>query len=103
MLELAQREVYAHYRGRIAQALLLPLAPLATSFLQHPPSEGNDEPGFFGEGDELVGAHRAALRMLPTQEGFHPGNVVAHQGEHRLVVDPELVALDGLTEVVLQL
>jgi hypothetical protein len=103
MLELAQREVYTHYRGRIAQALLLPLASLVTRFLQRPLSNGNDEPGFFSERDELVGAHRAALRVLPTQEGFHPGDVVAHQGEHRLIVDPQLVALDGLPEVVLQL
>src|SRR5918998_5171575 len=102
MLELAQREVYADYRGKIAQAQLLPLAPLATRSLQHPLSDGNDEPGLFGEGDELIGAYRAALRVLPTQEGFHPSDVIAHQGEHRLVVDPELVALDSLPEVVLQ-
>src|SRR5918998_4414537 len=104
MLELAQREIYTHYRGeRVARAPLLPLACLATGFLQHPPSDGNDEPGLFGERDELSGAHRAALGMLPTQEGFHPGNVIAHQRVHRLVVDPELVALDSLPEVVLQL
>src|SRR5215211_2113165 len=41
--------------------------------------------------------------MLPTQEGFHAGDLGASQGIHRLVEELELIAFDGLPEVVFQL
>src|SRR5919112_3988057 len=103
MLELAQREVYAHYWRSFARALLLPLARLAAGFPQHPLSDGNDEPGLLRQGDELVGVHQATLGMFPTQERFHSGDEIAHQREHGLIVNLEFVALDGISEAVLQL
>src|SRR5918992_2598834 len=102
MLELAQREVYAHYRGRIARAPLLPFARLTAGLLQHPLSDGNDKPGLLRKGDELGGVHHAALGVVPTQEGFHPGDGIAYQREHWLIVNLEFVAFDGLPEAVLQ-
>src|SRR5215212_12232230 len=103
MLELAQREVYAHYWGSFARVLLLPLARLAAGFLQHPLSYRNYEPGLLRQGNDLVRVHQATLGMIPTQQRFHSGDEIAHQREHGLIVNPEFVALDGISEAVLQL
>ncbi|MNT34185.1 hypothetical protein D3C72_1701480 [compost metagenome] len=60
----------------------LPLLHLPAGVLQHPVAEGQDEAGFFRQGDEPLRGNFAELRVVPTHQGLG-----AHQG---LVLQAEL-------------
>ena len=39
---------------------------------QHPARQRLDQPGLLGDGNELVGRHQAAQRVLPAHQRFDP-------------------------------
>ncbi len=62
----------------------------------------DDYPAFFRQRDELGGRHQAPLRVLPAHQGFQPDDPAGIEQHLGLVVNPELVALEGPPEVALR-
>ena len=53
--------------------------------------------------EELVRQQQAAPRVVPAQQGLEARHLVGREIEERLVVDPELAALDRPPQVGLEL
>ncbi len=47
-----------------------PVSQAAERMLEHPPTEGDDQPGVLGERDEVAGRHEPELGMVPAHERF---------------------------------
>jgi len=78
------------------------LGNLQAGLAQHPAADRVDEARLLGQGDELVGAHQAALRALPADERLKAHQAGVGQAHDGLVVHDELVALHGAAQAVLQ-
>src|ERR1700743_1079515 len=71
--------------------------------LMYPPiAERRDQPDLFGDRDELVGWHHAALGMLPAQQRLEAADAVLIEVVERLVVQRELVLAHRLAEIELE-
>ena len=78
---------------------LFPAGPrrdLLAGGFQDPISQGQDQPGFLGQGNELVRRYDAAAGVLPTDQGLGAGQAAAF--DLRLVVKQELFFLDCVAE-----
>ena len=64
-------------------------------------AERGDEAGLLGEADELGRADDAVARAVPAHERLDAEQPVLGDVEDRLVVDAELLALDGAAQVAL--
>lgn len=65
-------------------------------------SDGEDESGVFGDGDEFGGGDESLLGVLPADEGFEAFDVAGLEGDNGLIHEEELVCLEGLAEVVFE-
>ena len=67
---------------------VVPLGPQprqqGTAFVQHLPAQRCDQPGFFCNGDELIGVDGFTIQR-PAHQGFHAGHPVCHHVDHGLV------------------
>ena len=93
--DLKRREV-----GRYLD-LLGPLGELRADCAQHPAPDRDDQPGLLGDRDELIGRHQSALGVSPAQQRLEPDHALVAQLDQWLVVQLELVALDGVAQVAL--
>ena len=57
-------------------------------------------PGFFGQGNELVGRDEAALRMLPAGEGLKAAEKAGAKLDKRLKIWNDLVIFERSAEIV---
>ena len=64
--------------------------------IEDPEAEGVDESGLFRERNEAIGHYEAVLWVLPTDQGLYVGDVAGSETCLRLVVQQELVMLDGM-------
>ena len=69
---------------------------------QHPFADLADQAGFLGQRNELGRRDRPAGRMLPADQRFEPGDLLAGGADDRLVMDRQLAALDRLAKIVLE-
>ena len=83
--------------------MLLPLDELAAGFCEAPGAEGDDESGFFGEGDECGGREEAAAGVVPADEGFEADDAVGAEVDFGLIEHDELAGADGDAEFGLEL
>ncbi len=95
MGELARREVDVDAQGDAVAVGLTPGAGLAYRLLQDPAAQRDDQAGVFGERDEAVGAQDAVLRVQPADEGLGAAHAAVAEVDQRLVLDEELVAVQG--------
>ena len=58
-----------------------------------------DHAGFLGKADEAFGREQAHRRMAPAHQRLEAGEVHVGEPRDRLVVDLDLVALDGAAEL----
>jgi hypothetical protein len=82
----------------MSSPLLAPLARLAQCRLAHPERQQADEAGVLGERDELGRRDQPPLGMGPAQQRLGAVDA-AGQVDLRLVVQDELVAVDGPAQV----
>ena len=80
-------------------AALLPEFRLPAGFAQRPFVDRNDEAVFFRTRKEFARADEAVPRALPAQERLRPGNPSGPQRDLRLVVQDELVLVDGGAQI----
>jgi hypothetical protein len=85
-----------------AGLLLAPGGDDAARLPEDPLADGDDQAGLLGQRDELGGGDHAALGVLPADQGLEADDPPVVEGDLRLEVDAELVALEGPVEVVLQ-
>ena len=97
--ELDRREVDGH-PDRVTG--VAPAPALVAGGVQHPVADLADQPAGLGDGDELVGRQVAELRMLPAQQCLDGDQPPVAQGVARLIGEPELAALHGVTQLALQ-
>jgi hypothetical protein len=71
-----------------------PRGELADRAVEHPRTDGSDEPGVLGDRYEVERSHRAEDRVMPTDERLETANRLVRQLDQGLVVHLELVALD---------
>ena len=81
----------------------LQLLPAPARFREHPRTDRHDEAGLLGEGDEVERHDESPGRMVPADQGLEPIDLPARQMDHRLVVEDELLVVDGSLQVRLQL
>src|SRR5579864_6830754 len=65
---------------------------------KHPPRQGSDETRFFSERDEAVRWDESVLRMMPAYQRFHCSNAAARTFHNWLVVQHQLVTIDGIPQ-----
>jgi hypothetical protein len=69
----------------------------------HPFTDLNNQSGFLGQFDEFTGHHQSVLWAQPAYQRLGPEHLAGFQGKLGLQVDPQLVALDGTSQVGLHL
>ena len=89
-------------RDLLARVLDLPRPDLAGRLRQHPAADRPDQVGLLGDRDELAGCHQPALGVRPADERLEVLGLATLQLHQRLVVQAELVALDGQAQLALQ-
>ena len=80
------------------RACRLPGHHLPAGVLQYPGIDGADQAAFLGNRDKFPRRHQAALGVLPAHEGFGADHALVFQADQRLVVDPQLVVLQGMAQ-----
>jgi hypothetical protein len=81
---------------------LLPRPALAQCGIQDVVGQRADQPGPFGQGDELAGREQAMLRVLPAHQRLHPQYPAAVGVDLGLVVQHQLLAVDGAAQLAEQ-
>ena len=66
--------------------------------LEHPSADRDDQAGLLGDRDELGRADQTAIGVLPAQQRFDAHHRPGREVDDRLVVDGELVALEGAVQ-----
>ena len=100
--ELPAGEVYRHVRD-VDLGIRGPAGELAAGLLQHPTPERDDEAGLLRQSDERTGRHQPALRVRPADERLEADDALLLERDDRLVVQLELVPVEGAAEVALQI
>ena len=85
-----------------ALELLTPDRELAAGLVEHPGADLGDHPGLLGGGDERQRRHGAPRRVVPADERLEALDASAGQLDDGLVVEVELVALDGVAQLALE-
>ena len=80
-----------------------PLGELPASLAQHPIAELEDQVALLGQRHELSGGDRAALRVLPAQQRFDPGDPQPLGIELGLEVEAQLILAEGQAKVAFEL
>ena len=96
-IELHGREVYGDAQRHAG--VLTPAVGDGTRPPQHPLADRDDQAGFFGQRDEVRWGDEAPL-VLPAQQRLGAGDAATGAIELRLVVQAQLVALQGVVELV---
>ena len=81
----------------------MPLEHLAAGAFLHPAPDRLDQAAVLGDRDEVAGVEQAALGVAPAHQRLEAGDLAAAQGDQRLVVELELVALERLAQLALDL
>ena len=81
---------------------LTPRGALTAGLAQDPPADLCDQSCLLQQRDEVVGLNDAAHRVLPADQGLHPGGLHVAQAERRLVGEEELVLLERFAQVHVQ-
>ena len=81
----------------------VPKGSLTACFAKDVPSDGQDEPGLFGERDEIVGFDLPFGGVVPAHESFEGFDVARVEFDERLIVHGELVVLERPAEVSVEL
>ena len=84
------------------QTRVEPGAALPAGLPQHPGAQFADQAGILGHGDEARGRNQALLGMGPAGQGLDADQGTGAQVDLRLVVEPQLVQLQGLAQLSLQ-
>src|SRR5437016_4981151 len=95
MLKLLARQIHRDRERLAAVKLLVPARALATGLLDHPATEGQDEPRLFRQRNERERRNAPAPRMIPTHEGFDAGDVPRLELHDRLIAEHEFSALES--------
>ncbi len=90
---LAGSEINADERAGGTE--VLPGPGLQTSQVQQSSAERHDQAGLLRDIDEKAGAQQAETRMPPTDQRFDTGHAVVRECHDRLVLENELVLLEG--------
>src|SRR5882762_1055966 len=69
----------------------------------YPFADGSNQAGFLCQRDELCGRNEATLWMLPSQKSLCTGDPAGLERNNGLIVNGQLVVVDGPSEVRLQL
>src|SRR3954469_19712271 len=99
--ELAARHVDGDAEVGGVREALAPGGDLGGRLLEHPAAERRDEAGLLGQADELGRADDAVAGTVPADERLDADQALVGDVEDRLVVDAELLALDGAAQVAL--
>ena len=83
--------------------LRLPARQRRTGLLQHPLANVLDQPGFLGQGNELIRTDLTTLWVHPAQQHLGTRHAVVSQHQLRLEHQLQLLARDGLAQLALQL
>ncbi|MCY1285441.1 hypothetical protein D9M70_343770 [compost metagenome] len=81
----------------------LPAGQAAAGAFQHPVREFEDQPGLLRQRDELRRRDLAPAGVVPAHQRFGPYHAAVGQGQLRLELQAQLVAVDGLAQLALQL
>ncbi len=100
--DLVTRDVHSHVGDGLA-VQVLPRLEVPAGLGEHPLTDREDHPGSFGDRQDDLGAHPAAVRMLPPQQRLDPEHAAALGGDDGLVGELELAAQHGGTHVPLEL
>ncbi|MNI62911.1 hypothetical protein D3C73_1182490 [compost metagenome] len=101
MAELQGRQVNGDAPMGVAQHI--PLTHLPAGFIEHPFTDRDDQPCFFGKIDELVWQQQALSRVLPAHQGLGPNGLTVAGIELGLVMQAELLQFHGTAQVLQQL
>ena len=92
-------ETFTERRGASSPASCQPAQRLA-SLADHPAPDRSIEPDLLGEADELERRHQPERGVLPADERLRAERLARPRVDDRLVVEPELAALDRAREIV---
>ena len=81
--------------------LVGPARELCADLVQHPATDRQDQPGVFGDLDELVGRDQPAVGVAPAQQRLETHQSLVGKVDDWLVVQFELLARDCVAEVAL--
>ena len=101
--ELLHGKIDAHVQRRILRTALLPFTNLPAAFLKNPFADRHDGSGSFGHRDKIRRRDQAESWMLPSQECFKPRNLAGLQRDDGLILQHQLVALNGVAQIALNL
>src|SRR5579872_1236397 len=89
LAELLSREVHRYAYG--ADTARLPRPRLTAGVPQHPFTDGDDQSGFLGDGDEATGCNETALRIAPADQRLRAVDAAGLDIHLRLIVQLEFV------------
>src|SRR5215218_10149337 len=101
MLKLPGRVVDDRKKLPVAVATPLQLFGQLTGILQRPFPYGHDKTVLLGERDQLRRLQEAFLGVLPPHKRLHAPRLAGTEVHDRLVMDLELVVLQGTPQVIL--
>ena len=99
LLKLQRRHVHADVD---AFALAVPQRCLLYGFAHHPIANGDDETGFFRDGDEVCRGDRPQFGIVPADEGFGTHHIAALHVNLWLVVQTKTSQGQGLAHRMVQ-
>src|SRR6185295_3536339 len=70
LAKLSGRKIDGHVQRLIRRKLILPKFELEAGLSQHPLTDVQDKPTFFGDGNEIHWRDQAPLRMLPANQSL---------------------------------
>ena len=86
--------------GRAVGAL--PDTQLTASLVQHGAADVADHAGLFGKADETLGRQQAERGVAPAHQGLETGEMQIGQPGDRLIMNFDLVSLDGAAQFLFQ-
>ena len=99
IVQLAGGHVHAHAELVGIGVAPSPAAQVGAGLVEHPPPQGDYEPGLLGDRDELRREQNAPFRMVPTCQRLNADDPSVAQLDDRLVVHQEFAARDRLLEL----
>ena len=69
--------------------------------MNDPSADLKDRPALFGSCNKFVRREQPLVRVLPPDERFEADQTVGFERDDRLIVQNELIAVDGPLEVLL--
>jgi hypothetical protein len=100
MPKLRGRQIHCH-RERSTE-LGVPGTRLPAGFAQHPLTEWNHQPGFFGERDEGTRPYESLAGVAPAQQCFRRRDSSSPDGNLRLVVKLEFADRERAPQIVFE-